>query len=57
MPLEENLNKILKRMWLLDEKMNNGEMLDTEEKDFYNSNLSVIKKYYEENNLYWKNKK
>ena len=57
MPLEENLNKILKRMWLSDEKMNNGEMLDTEEKDFYNSNLSVIKKYYEENNLYWKNKK
>ena len=57
MPLEENLNKILKRMWLLDEKMNNGEMLDTEEKEFYSTNLLVIKKYYEENNLYWKNKK
>ena len=56
MPLEENLNKILKRMWLLDEKMNNGEMLDTEEKEFYSTNLLVIKKYYEENNLYWKNK-
>ncbi len=56
MAVEENLNKILKEMWKLDERISIGEVLTGSEKTFYCVNLQTIKDYYEKNNMYWKNK-
>lgn len=56
MALEENLNKILKEMWRLDEKISVSDILTDSEKTFYYNNLQTIKDYYEKNNMYWKNK-
>lgn len=50
------LNAILKDMWRLDEKLLAGEPLDSEEVDFYDANLSRIKKYYLDNSEYWDKK-
>jgi len=57
MPVEKSLNKTLKKMWKLNEKIVSKKVLKKNEKEFYNKNLKIIKKYYLENNLYWKNKK
>ena len=54
--VDESLNKILKEMWRLDEKIISGEQLIDIEKDFYNTNLAVIKNYYENNRNYWQEK-
>jgi hypothetical protein len=56
MPIDENLNKILKEMWRIDNKMMKKEELTGDETRFYNSNLDVIKGYYWENNIHWKEK-
>ncbi len=56
MPVESELNKVLKEMWRLDEKVNAGGELSDAEKDFWNQNLDVIKKYYADNDEHWKNK-
>lgn len=53
MPIDQELNKVLKEMWALDEKEN----LNDSEKDFYNNNLDKIKNYYFKNNRYWQDKK
>lgn len=50
---DQNLNLILKQMWALDHKITVGEALDSLEKEFYNKNLEIIKKYYKEQNIYW----
>lgn len=50
------LNKILKEMWRLDEKLLAGEYLASNEADFYDLNLSKIKKYYKDNDEYWSKK-
>lgn len=55
--IDESLNKILKEMWRLDEKVSTGENLDDSEKDFYNENLETIKNYYRDNNNYWQDRK
>ena len=56
MALNEQLNKILKEMWLIDEKLTNGEVIFEEETEFYKNHLSTIKNYYHEQSLYWKEK-
>lgn len=56
MPIDENLNLILKEMWRIDNKLMKKEALGEDEIKFYNQNLSVIKDYYWENNIYWKEK-
>jgi hypothetical protein len=56
MPIDENLNSILKEMWRLDNKMMKKESLEDSEVKFYNSNLEIIKNYYWENNIHWKEK-
>ena len=43
-------------MWSLDEKSKTKKM-NFAEKKFYNENLNVIKKYYQNNNKYWTKKK
>lgn len=53
MPVEPELNKILKEMWRLDEKRVLGEALQEEELVFYNTHLEVIQNYYESNHTYW----
>lgn len=53
MPVEPTLNKTLKEMWIIDEKIDSGEVLTQNEKDFYNINLSTIKKYYKEYAAHW----
>ena len=55
MPIKKALNKILKKMWNLNEKIKNGKSLKKSEKEFYNKNINIIKRYYSKNNLYWKN--
>lgn len=57
MPVEKNLNKKLKKMWSLDEKIEKKENLNKSEKKFYNRTLKTIKDYYEKNNKYWKKKR
>ena len=56
MPIDENLNKILKEMWRLDNMLMKRETLSEEELKFYNQNLSIIKDYYYENHIHWKDK-
>ena len=56
MPIDENLNKILKEMWRIDNKLMKKEELEATERSFYNSNLDIIKSYYWENNIHWKDK-
>lgn len=56
MALDEELNKILKEVWRLDEKINEGKELSTEEKGFYDSHLPTIKNYYHGQYLYWEKK-
>ena len=57
MPIDPNLNPILKEMWRLDEKMAAGEPLSREEKEFFNQHLAIIAEYYEKNDHYWNEKK
>ncbi len=56
MPIDENLNKILKEMWRLDNKVMKKEPLEVSETKFYNENLKIIKDYYWENNIHWRDK-
>lgn len=51
-----NKNEILKKMWVVDEKISKMEILTQEEIEFYNMNLKTIQEYYKENNLYWQAK-
>ena len=53
MPVEQNLNKILKEMWRIDEVLISGKSITDTEKEFFNNNLPTIKNYYESNNKYW----
>ena len=57
MPVDPNLNVILKEMWRLDEKISAGEALTREELAFYHNNLQTIVDYYQKNNEYWQGKK
>jgi hypothetical protein len=56
MALNEELNKILKEMWRIDEKFMNGGDVAVEEAEFYKNHLAIIKNYYQEQSLYWKEK-
>lgn len=56
MQIDPELNKILKEMWRIDEKMQGLNELSESEKEFYNQNLAVIKEYYSKNNMYWQEK-
>lgn len=56
MPLNEELNKILKEVWRIDEKNTKGELLSPEEVRFYADHLPTIKNYYHEQYLYWEKK-
>ena len=57
MAIDEALNKILKEMWRLDEKISLNEQLNHKESDFYCIHLPDIKNYYLKNSHYWNNKK
>jgi hypothetical protein len=57
MPVNENLNKILKEMWRIDDKSVSRDTLDDFERIFYNEHLEDIKDYYLKNSLYWNSKK
>ena len=56
MPIDENLNRILKEMWRIDNKLMKKETLEPSEISFFNSNLDIIKDYYRENHIHWKDK-
>jgi len=57
MPVNPELNKILKEVWRIDEKFMSGEILDPAEKEFLNEHIPTIQKYYRENGEYWNSKK
>jgi len=54
--LPEDINKILKEMWRLDESLSKGEILSTDDQIFFNTNLEVIKEYYQRQDAYWQDK-
>lgn len=56
MALNEELNKILKEMWRIDENLTKGETISLEEIEFYKNHLPTIKNYYCEQSLYWREK-
>lgn len=56
MAVDEELNKILKEMWRIDEKNINGGFISSDETDFYKNHLPTIKKYYREQYSYWEKK-
>lgn len=56
MAIDENLNLILKEVWRIDNKLMKKEPLEDSEFAFYNENLPIIKDYYVENYIYWKDK-
>jgi len=57
MPIDSALNRVLKEMWRLDEKMTAGELLEKSEKEFYNNHVKDIANYYSRNDSYWNGKK
>lgn len=58
MAQNQELNKLLKEMWRLDEKLTGGKpgYITDDEIYFYNQNLSKIQEYYLKNSNYWKDK-
>ena len=56
MPIDQNLNILLKEVWRIDNKIMKKEELTEKEKSFYNEHLPIIKDYYVENYIYWKEK-
>ncbi len=56
MALNEELNKILKEVWRIDEKNTKGEFISGEEAEFYKKHVPTIKNYYREQYLYWEKK-
>ncbi len=56
MPINQERNIILKELWRIDEKFLSGEPLETNEKEFFNTNLQTIKDYYREFAEYWSTK-
>lgn len=53
MPIDQEINKVLKEMWRLNENLSSGISLSQSEIIFYNSHLKDIKEYYSKNNDYW----
>lgn len=51
------LNELLKKIWVVDEKIVTGQPVTQEEKDFYNEHLSTIQNYYSSKSEYWNGKK
>lgn len=56
MPIDPQVNKILKEMWRIDEKKQTDAEISDTEKEFYNTNLSIMQEYYSKNSNYWQNK-
>ena len=56
MPINQELNLILKEVWRIDEKLTAKENLTDSEREFYNKYLETIKNYYINHGEYWKNK-
>ncbi len=56
MAIDENLNLILKEVWRIDNKLMKKEELEDSERAYYNEHLPIIKDYYVENYIYWKDK-
>lgn len=44
----------IKRMWYIDVKLNLGDYITDEEKEFYNSNLDKMRKEIEDDYIHWK---
>jgi len=57
MPINQELNLILKEVWRIDEKITANEELTDTEKKFYNTHLETIQNYYIEHSAYWETKK
>lgn len=55
MPVNRNLNTILKEMWRLHEKLDNNQYFETSESVYWHQHLQIIKDYYEENAIKWTN--
>lgn len=53
MPDKYAINEILQRMSVLDELVENGETLSTEQREFYIRYLPVVCKYYNDQSEYW----
>lgn len=53
MPINQEVNVILKRMWSIDEQINAGDILNEEDINFFNSNIKLIQDYYVTNSKYW----
>jgi len=45
---DQELNKRLKQMWAIETKLQVGDNITKEEKEFFNAHLKEIKEYYEE---------
>jgi hypothetical protein len=57
MPIDPEQNKKLHQVWDIDEKLQKGEVITEEEKQFYNDNFSMIVNYYQEKSDYWNSRK
>jgi len=55
--IDQELNKKLKMIWAIDDKIKNNHVLLEGELQFYFDNLHVIKNYYKTQYEYWKGKK
>lgn len=53
MPINQEVNHILKRMWSIDERINAGDILNEEDINFFNTNIKLIQSYYVDNSKYW----
>lgn len=54
MAIDQEQNKKLHQVWDIDEKIQAGETISPEEKEFYNENFSMIVNYYQDKSDYWK---
>ena len=53
MAIDQEQNKRLHQVWDIDEKLQAGGDISSEEKEFYNENFSMIVNYYQDKSDYW----
>lgn len=56
MPINQEVNVILKRMWSIDERINAEDIVSEEDINFFNSHIKLIQSYYIDNSKYWNTK-
>jgi hypothetical protein len=50
---DQELNKILKKMWSIKEQIDSGIVPYADDSDYWSENIDTIKNYYKDNYILW----